>query len=212
MAARRARRRRFWRAWWRARSSAARCSAIGERLAGVEVGPLGGGQVRVGALAPLERSCEAGAAVELAVRAAHGVPGVGPAREVAEDALALDVLVEPALQPGPGPGQGLVGDLDDAVVAGDEPGADQPLDELVVGGVGGHGAPGHPAADALPIGARCDQAQHQVVDQRTLVGRDLLVERLGRLGDRPADAASGAVAVHGERASLAALPCGAQGV
>ena len=166
----RARRRRFWRAWWRARSSAACCSVSARaRLASRKARSVGVRSGR-GSLAPVEGLGKAGTAVELAVGAAHRVPGVGGAGDVAQDALALDVLVEPALQAGPGPGERLVGELDDAVVAGDKPGADQQLDELVVGGVGRHGPAGHPAAHRLPVGARRDQAQQQVAYQRAPVG------------------------------------------
>ncbi len=89
---------------------------------------------------------------------------------------------------------------------------DEQLDDVVVGGVAGHRAAGHPVADRLPVGAECHQAQEEVPHQGALVGRHLFVERLGRLGDGASDAAGGAVAVHGERASFAALPGGAQGV
>ena len=70
-----------------------------------------------------------------------------------QDPLALDVVVEPAAQPGPGTGEGLVGDLEDPVVAGDQPGLDEHLDQLVVLGVGGDQAPRHPGADGLALGA-----------------------------------------------------------
>ena len=65
----------------------------------------------VGVRSGLARVChssawaEANAAVELAVGPAHGIPGVGGEGEVAEDALALDVVVQPGLQTGPGPGE-----------------------------------------------------------------------------------------------------------
>ena len=57
----------------------------------------------------------------------------------------LDVVVEPSPQPRPGPGQRLVRDLDHTVVAGDQPGRDQQVDEIVLAGVGDHLAARHPA-------------------------------------------------------------------
>ena len=51
---------------------------------------------------------------------------------VAQDALPVGVVVEPVPQPWPGPGERLVGQLDDTVVAGDEAGPDEQLDDLLV--------------------------------------------------------------------------------
>ena len=50
-------------------------------------------------------------------RAGPAVPGVGRHREVTEGAQAVDVVVDPAPQSGPRPGQRLVGELDGLVVA-----------------------------------------------------------------------------------------------
>ena len=114
--------RRISRACARARSAALRSSASARPRAASRNSPLGLGEggVRVGA--PVQRPGQPDAAVELAVGAAEGVPGVGGGREVVPDPLALDVVVEPAAEPGPGAGERLVGDLEDAVVAGDQPG------------------------------------------------------------------------------------------
>ena len=57
-----------------------------------------------------------------------------------------------------------------------------------------------------------DQPQHQVAQLAALVGLDLPVELLGRLGHGAADAAGGAVAVDGEGVALAPLPGLEQGV
>ena len=84
-------------------------------LGGVEEGDLGGGEPGVRALAPLQRLGQPHAAVELAVRAAEGVPPVGGRGEVLPDALAFHVLVQPGAQPRPGAGERLVGDLHDAL-------------------------------------------------------------------------------------------------
>ena len=121
---------------------------------GVEEAPFRRGEVGVGSSPPFERLGEATTAVELAVGSAHRVPGVGGDGEVAEDALALDIVVQPGLQPGPGPGQRFVGQLDGVVVAGHQPGVDEQLDELVVLGVGGDGAAGDAAAHWFALGGR----------------------------------------------------------
>ena len=110
-------------------------------LDGVE----GGG----GPVPPLEGPFQPDAAVQLAVRPGEAVPGVGRRREVVQQPQALDVVVEPAAQPRPGPGQRLVGDLDGAVVAGDQPRADQHLDQPLVLGVGARPSVGAP--DCGPV-------------------------------------------------------------
>ncbi len=63
-------------------------------------------------LLPLQRLRESGSAVELAVRLAHAVPGIGSDAEVPQDALPLHVVVQPGLQPRPGAYQRLVGQLE----------------------------------------------------------------------------------------------------
>ncbi len=107
----------------------------------------------VGAGLPVQRSREPDTAVELAVRTVQGVPGVGRAAEVVPDALALDVVVEPAAQPGPGAGQRLVGDLEDPLVAGDEPRVDEQLDQLLVVGVRARSVGAGPGC--APLRRRC---------------------------------------------------------
>ena len=107
---------------------------VGGLAGGVEELALGVGEGGLGAGLPVQRPGQPDPAVELAVGTAEGVPGVGRAAEVVPDPLPLDVVVEPAAQPRPGAGQGLVGDLEDALVAGHQSSGDQGLDELVVGG------------------------------------------------------------------------------
>ena len=138
---------------------------------------------------PLEGLGEADAAVELAVGPAHAVPGVGGEGEVAQDALALDVVVQPAPQAGPGPGQRFVGQLDGVVVAGHQAGSDEQLDELFVFGVGGDRAAGDAAAHRFAVGGGRDQAQQQIAQQWPLLVGNLVVDLLGRLGDRAPDPA-----------------------
>ena len=121
--------RRISRACARARSTAALTLGLGVvARAASRNSPLGLGEGGAAAALPLQGPGQPDAAVQLAVWAPQGVPGVGGGGEVVQDPLAFDVVVEPAAQPGPGAGQRLVGDLDDAVVAGDQPGADEPLD------------------------------------------------------------------------------------
>ncbi len=122
--------------------------------------------------APVERPGQPDAAVELAVGTAESLPRVGGGREVVTGPLTLDVVVEPAPEPGPGPGEGFVGDLEGAVVAGDQPGGDQHLDELLVLGVGADQAPRHPGADRFALGSRRDQAEDEVAQQVSLLHRD----------------------------------------
>ena len=123
-----------------------------------------------------------------------------------EHPLALDVVVQPAPQARPGPGECLVGELQDPVVAGDEPRCDQLLDEVVAVGVGGHHPAGDPAAHRFALGAGCHEPQDQVAQGVPLVDRDPGVQRLRRLGDGPVDAARGAVAGDRQRVALAATP------
>ena len=123
-----------------------------------------------------------------------------------QDALALDVVVQPGPQAGPGPGQRLVGQLDGVVVAGHQPGSDQQLDEPLVLGVGGDGAAGDAAAHRFAVRGGGHQAQQQVAQQWPLLGGYLVVDLLGRLGDRASDPTGGLVALDGERAALAPLP------
>ena len=134
------------------------------------------------------------------------IPGVGGEGEVPQDALALDVVVQPGPQAGPRPGQRFVGQLDGLVVAGHEPGSDQELDEPFMLGVGGDGAAGDAAAHRFTVRGGGHQAQEQVAQQRSLFGGNLVIHLLGGLGDRATDPAGLPIAVDGERAALAPLP------
>ena len=140
--------------------SLGRAALLGVRGASgrVEELALGVGERGLAAALPVQDPGQPDAAVELAVGATEGVPGVGRGGQVVQDPLPLDVVVEPAAQPGPGPGERLVGDLQDAVVAGHQPGADEQLDQLVVLGVVGDQPAGHPAAHRLALGARARPA------------------------------------------------------
>ena len=183
--------------------------------AGVEELPLRGSQVGVRQPA-LDRVVtgvlvhrglgEAGAAVELALRTAHRIPRLRRGDEVAEDALPLDVVVEPAAQSRPDPHQRLVGDLDGLAIARHEALRHEHLDQPLVVRVDRQAAPRNAAAHRRAVAAVADEPQQQVLQQRPLFGRQPLVDRLGRLCDRTADAASRAVAGDGEGAPFAPLP------
>ena len=92
--------------------------------------------------------------------------------------------------------------FDHALVAGHEASGDQRLDQALVLVVGGEDVAGDPAPHRIAVWGRRDQAQHQIAQQRPLHLVDLLVDPLGGLGDRAADAAGLAVALHRERATL----------
>ena len=89
------------------------------------------GEVRRGRRSPLEGRFEAGAAVQLAGRAAERFPAVGGGGEVAQDALPGGVLVEPRPQPWPRPGEGFVGQLDGVLLGGHQPCTDQQAEDVV---------------------------------------------------------------------------------
>ena len=188
----------------RALSAAAAVLGFGEGRAGVEELPFGRGQLGVRLSVPLQCLGEADASVQLAGWAAQGVPGLGGGGEVVQDPLAFDVVVQPAAEPGPRAGQRLVCDLDEAVVAGDQAGSDEPVDELVLGGMGDDLPARQPGADRFAFGAGEDEAEQEVVQGAPLVGVELAVKGLGGLRDRSADPAGGLVAGDGEGPPFAA--------
>ena len=75
---------------------------------------------------------ETDAAEQLGVGTTHRSHVSAASDSVAQDALPVGVVVEPVPQPWPGPGERLVGQLDDSLVAGDEAGPDEQLDDLLV--------------------------------------------------------------------------------
>ena len=99
---------------------------------GVQEVGLGPAQVGLGLPPPLECLGEARAAVQLALGPAHGVPGVGRRRQVPQDPLPLDVLVEPGREARPGARQGLVRDLRRVLVGRDEARGDELLEDPFV--------------------------------------------------------------------------------
>ena len=103
-----------------------------------------------------------------------------------------------------------MGQLDDAVVAGDQACPDQLLEEALLHRVRRQRASRDAGPDGLALGAGRHQAQQQAAQLRPLLVRGLRVQLLGGVLHSAADAAAGAVAVHGERPSFALLPGCAQ--
>ncbi len=159
---------------------------------------------------PFQRLGQPSPPVELAVRPAHAVPGVGRRAQVTQDPLALDVLLEPVRQPRPGPGQRLVGDLDRLPVRGDQPGSHQPLHDVLPLRVGEQQPARHPGAHRVALVTGGHQAQQHLSEQLPLPGRQRFVQLLGRLRDAAADAAGRLVAGDRQGAALPALPGPAQ--
>ena len=157
---------------------------VGESMRRVEEILLRRRQVGAATVPPLERLGQSDASVQLGVRTTHETPGVGRVGQMAEDALPVDVVVEPAPEARPRSGQGLVGQLDDTVVAGQEASIDEQLDQVLVVGVGGERAPGHRMRHGLAVGGGRHQAQQEVAEQRALFGRDPFVDGLGGSGPR----------------------------
>lgn len=131
------------------------------------------------------------------------------------DPLPLDVLLQPAAQPGPVARQRLVGQLDHPVVDGDQPGVHQQLHDRPVLLVVDHAA-GEPAR--APAGQRVvvarwrHQSHHQVPHQGLLGRRDAAVDLFGGAGDGTLDAAGGDVPRHRQGGALAVAPRLAQRV
>ena len=137
--------------------------AAGHRL--VEERLLGRREVGRCARYPLLGGAEAAAPVELGVVAPRALPLGGRRGEVAEDPLALAVLVQPGAQPWPGPAEGLVGDLDALGVGGEEPAGEEGVDDVVVGVAVDQVGPADPVADRCagvgerrPAGGRAPRA------------------------------------------------------
>ena len=179
---------------------------VGVTSTAVEEIALGRRQIRTGLSPPLQCLGEPHAAVQLTVGPSHLVPRLGSSDEVTEDASSFDVVVEPTAQPRPGPDQRFMGEFDGVAVTGHQPSGDELLDQLRSVGVGGQVAPGHPDTDRITVGARCDQAEQHVLEQRPPFRLEAFVHPLGGLGDSAADATTGPVTVHRQRAALAALP------
>ena len=194
------------RAWARARSMMLRCyglGVVGGRLEELLL-HLGEGGVLVGA--PVKHPGQPDAAVELAVGAVQRVPGVGGVREVVADALTVDVVLQPGSESRPRAGQRLVGELDDTVVAGDQPGRDEQVDEVVLGGVADHQSSRDPAAHRLAVQPRGHQSQQHLAQHEAFVLAHLSVDILRRLGHRAPDPSRSLIRRHRQSPSLAAQP------
>ncbi len=171
-----------------------------------EEGLLHGGQDGPPALLPFAGGREPCAAVELVVRAAECVPRVCGHLQVGQDALALDVLVEPRAQSRPGTHQRLVRDGRAVVRGGHQPRADEQVEQP--GGLGraGEHSGRHPGGHRLAGGGRGHQAQQHGAQAVPVPRCQRLVEPLRGLGDRRPDPAGRPVALHREHAALTVLP------
>ena len=206
-----ARRRRLTRIWRRAMFSAACSSASESRLLAVRKSLLGGGQRGLTVVLPVQRLGQAYARVQLAVRAAHLVPSVGGGGEVAEVRWPSTSSSSQPRRRGQARASDSWASSTTLVVAGDQAGADQPLDEIAL-----IPRPSASAAAAgtyrLTVGCSVRPAQQQVTQLRPLLGGNRLVQPFGGLRHGAADAAGGAVAGDGQRAAFAPLPGLAEGV
>jgi hypothetical protein len=131
------------------------------RDAGLEERSLGVGEVGVGRGAPVERGLESGAAVQLAVGTAHGVPTDGGRGEMAQEALPFLVLVEPRAQPRPFPHQRFMGDFEPGVPGDEEAGAHEGVDDPAMRIVRHDGGRVEALADGFTVVGRRDQSQEQ---------------------------------------------------
>jgi hypothetical protein len=156
--------------------------------AGVQELPLERVQLRGVLVGPLPSGGEPCPAVQL-VRVLAGRPVLGGAGQVAVDAKALAVLVQPVAQRRPFTDQGLVGHLDGLILGGHQPRLDQPVEHGaevgVVAQAGGElGARGPPASvlGGLP---ELGEAQEDAAGDPLLPVMELLSEhRVGGPGDR----------------------------
>ena len=169
-------------------------------------------EVRCCVLLPLQGLCEADASVQLTLRTSQRLPRVGDLGEVVEDLLAFQIVLEPAAETRPSPGEGFVSQFDDAVVAGDEARADQQIDERVRLGAGHHRPSRQPAADRLAVRAWSDQAQQERPQHRLLLRCESRVDLLGGLCDSTLDAARRAISGDRQRAAFSTLPSLGQNV
>ena len=176
------------------------------RKGGLDELLLDRGQGRAPAGSPLHHPGEADPSVQLALRSSQVVPGIGARAEVVQDPLSLPVVVEPPAQPRPRPDQRLVSEGDVAVVAGQQPGRDQQLDDPLAIRSGRGASARHPDAQRLTLRARRHEPQHQVADLSLLGDRHAGVDAFSGLGDGPLDPAGGGIALDGERSALATAP------
>ena len=165
------------------------------------------GQVRGRRLvAPLQGSFQPGTAVELGVGSAERIPSVRRADQVAEYPLAGNVIVEPCAQSGPRPCEGLVGDLEGVALGGDQSGTDEQADHPVAARVAEDRPARHATADRVAVQGRGDESQQDRAQRVALLGREAVVQAVGRAGDGDPDPATALVALDGERRPVASPP------
>jgi hypothetical protein len=97
-----------------------------------------------------------------------------------------------------------MGELDRVGVAGDEPGGDHLVDELLLDRVDDHLPAGHLAADRLTAGTGDDHPEDQIAQLGTLGVVQVRVQGLGGLRNRAADSTRSLVA--GDRQGAALVP------
>ena len=192
----RTRSRRLVRTWRRASSSAARCSASAScTLASRNACSSSDSSTEVRSRHSIAWASRI-AAVQLAVGPAERLPGLGRDAEVVEDPLALDVLLEPvraaAARPGPAP-RGPAARLSSSLVTSRAPTSSSI--ERSWSASAASSPRGTRAAERFTLRAGDDEPQqrgHAAASAARPATR--VVDLLGRLGDRAADAARLAVA------------------
>ena len=172
----------------------------------VEEGPLDVGQRRVGGSLPLQCSLQPGSSVELAVGASVGVPAICCDHEVTEDALSAHIVVEPGPESRPGPGEGLVGELERLVLSGHQPRLHEQRNHPVTVRIAEHGTARHSTAHRLTVERRGDQAQQDRPKRVALIGRQAVIQPVRGAGDGTADPSRAAIPVNGQRVGLAPGP------
>ena len=180
---------------------------------GIEEGDLGGGGPGVGALAPVQRLGEPHASVELAVRAAEGVPRVGGGGEVLDGCAGLPcprpARSAAAARRAPGPRVRSPRRRCHWSPAGSRPRGRS---------VAGVRAPPRTAVEApararVRPGCRSSPVSAPGRAARPAAPGPILAYTPSRgLGDRATDPARGRVALDGQRVRLAPLPSLQQGV
>ena len=157
---------------------------------------------------PVERGRQAGAAIEVAGLTAALLPVADGADEVESQGPTRGVLVKPPLEAWPLPQQRLVGDLDEAVTAGQQARVGEGVEDLGDRriAVGVELGEGDAAADELGALARPREAQQDGPGDRLAVRVQLGVGGFGQAGDGTTQAAAGPVCGQRQAAVFAGLP------
>ena len=105
---------------------------------------------------------------------------------MAQHALALRALLQPAAQTWPGTGERLVGELDAVRFGRHQPRLDEPVDELLGRCVAAQHAGVEAAPHDVALGGWRDEPQQQGTQQASLVRVERVVHAVGGTGDRAA--------------------------